>query len=338
MQGSDRVLIILEIQADIHLRKSEYIEAFAAIQQISAKTSPTRAPHYHAHTLAVLAYLEILASGHEANILRNLNASKAAYTALGTQRILLCSRVTAELYLSRGDTKNARVAFEECLSKSRGIYTDLELECLATLGDPQHGMYGQAEILRRAVVYSSFVRKTMDRVATFHALRCLADTFFALGDDETALTVFRVTLQGATKIDIHRLRAECMVGIGNIMMHRGDTLQGREIWQAAHPLFIRSSQMKDAVGLESRLARLSESTTRSPAFEVSPKSASDSITTLDPETGEPLEKLAALSAPEALPVVKAGNISTATRDNFLHRSTDAHAMWPPVATKTQVPL
>jgi hypothetical protein len=79
-----------------------------------------------------------------------------------------------------------------------------------------------------------------------------------MDDDETALNLFRTVLEGGTKMDIHRLRAECMVGIGEIMLRRGDSTQAREMWAAAHPFFLRSSRMKDAASVEKRLAKLSQ--------------------------------------------------------------------------------
>jgi hypothetical protein len=94
-------------------------------------------------------------------------------------------------------------------------------------------------------------------VATFHALRCLADIFAAFHDEETALNLFYTALEGATTIDIHRLRAECMAGIGDIMTHRGNIVKAKQMWEAAHPLFLRSSQTKAAAAIEARLATLS---------------------------------------------------------------------------------
>jgi hypothetical protein len=79
----------------------------------------------------------------------------------------------------------------------------------------------------------------------------------SLEDDETALHLFHTALEAATKMDIHRLRAECMVGIGEIMLARDDPIQAKELWEAAHPLFLRSSRMKDAALVQNRLEQLS---------------------------------------------------------------------------------
>ncbi|KAJ7699806.1 hypothetical protein B0H14DRAFT_2648996 [Mycena olivaceomarginata] len=73
---------------------------------------------------------------------------------------------------------------------------------------------------------------------------------------KTALILFHTALEGAKKIDIHRLRAECMGGIGDIMKHRGNIVEAKEMWEAAIPLFIRSSQTKAAAVVEAQLAEL----------------------------------------------------------------------------------
>jgi hypothetical protein len=58
-------------------------------------------------------------------------------------------------------------------------------------------------------------------------------------------------------MDIHRLRAQCIVGIEEIMLRHYDPMQAKEMWKAAHPLFFRSSRMKDTVSVEKRLEQLS---------------------------------------------------------------------------------
>jgi hypothetical protein len=116
-------------------------------------------------------------------------------------------------------------------------------------------MHGATDTFLWAVVYLALVRK--DPLETLHALRYLADINIIKGDDETALRLFHAAVEAATKMDVHRLRAECMAGIGDIMMRRGDLRQAKEMWTVAHPLFIRSSRMKDAAAVEERLEKLS---------------------------------------------------------------------------------
>jgi tetratricopeptide (TPR) repeat protein len=257
MMDSDRYLAALDICGNVHSLKSEYLEARQQYAQMAEKTSQTCSPGYHAHALCSIAEMDILMEGEVADIVANLNAAESVYVAFGSRRILLCSVVTAELKLYCGDTEDARAAFLECLSKCRSIYPDLVAGCLAALADPAYRMHGTMDSFRWAVVYLAFVQKTKHPIATLHALRCLADVHMSLEDDETALHLFHAALEGGTKIDIHRLRAECMVGIGEIMLRRGDPIEAKEMWAAAHPLFVRSSRMKDATSVKKRLEQLS---------------------------------------------------------------------------------
>ncbi|KAJ7655951.1 hypothetical protein B0H17DRAFT_1146285 [Mycena rosella] len=258
MQASDQHLFSLDIQADIHWRKTEYSHAHTNQTIIGSMTSPSRSPWFHANALATLAYLDIAMSSDEVEIVRNLDNAKGIYKALDSPRIVLCSFITAHLFLHRGESDRARVTFEGCLIKSRDIYSDVKALCLAALGDPRHKMHNQEDTFRWASVFFSFGLKSKDRVATFHALRCLADIYDISNDEETALSLYHTALEGATEMDIHRLRAESMTGIGDIMMRRGDMTQAKEMWEVVHPLFLRSSQMKDAAAIDARVAKLSE--------------------------------------------------------------------------------
>ncbi|KAJ7898501.1 hypothetical protein B0H13DRAFT_1884235 [Mycena leptocephala] len=108
-----------------------------------------------------------------------------------------------------------------------------------------------------AVVYLASSRKTKDPVGMSHALRCLGNVCATMEDEETALNLFHAALDAGSTMDIHRLRAECMVRIGDIMIRRDDSIQVKEMWMAAQPLFVRSSRMKDAASVDKRLEKLS---------------------------------------------------------------------------------
>ncbi|KAJ7107054.1 hypothetical protein C8R44DRAFT_744922 [Mycena epipterygia] len=131
MEGSDRYLMNLDLRAAIYWEKTEYIEARKLYEMIAPKTCPIRSPYLHAHSLACLAYTDIMMARDEAEILVNLNAAKTLYAALGHES-LVCSWTTAELYQYRGDVKDAQAEFEACLSKNRA---QAPVDCLAALGD-----------------------------------------------------------------------------------------------------------------------------------------------------------------------------------------------------------
>ncbi|KAF8154328.1 hypothetical protein K438DRAFT_1777960 [Mycena galopus ATCC 62051] len=235
MRGSDLYLGCHELRAVVHFQKSEYVEARQLHEQISKETSSTSAPLYHANSLINIAFLDILIERPVAGILANMHAAEVIWQSLGAPRVLACSYMTAELKLySCGDAEEAREEFLQCLAKSRGLYQDLQSSCLAALGNPRNGMYSESETSRWAVVSLAFVQKMKDVVGTLNALQCLADVYSILNDGETALNLFHAALDGGTDLDIHCLRAECMVGIGNIMLRHGDLAQAEEMWTGAY--------------------------------------------------------------------------------------------------------
>jgi hypothetical protein len=196
--------------------------------------------------------------GKGADIASNLDAAEAVYVAGGSPKTVWCFLLAAELKLYHGDIENAYTTLLECLSKSRGIYPDIAGHCLAILANQTHGMHRPIDTFSWAVVYLAFVQKTKDPAITFHPLCRLAEVLVSMGDDETALHLFHTALEGATKMEIHHLRADCMVGIGDIVLRRGNLMQAKQMWEAAHPLFVRSRRMEDSAVVEKRLEELSQ--------------------------------------------------------------------------------
>jgi hypothetical protein len=56
-------------------------------------------------------------------------------------------------------------------------------------------------------------------------------------------------------MDIHQSRAECMVRLGDISNGHSNVLTALELWEAAKPLFERSSQSKQVQSVDERLER-----------------------------------------------------------------------------------
>ncbi|KAJ7820890.1 hypothetical protein B0H13DRAFT_1921097 [Mycena leptocephala] len=254
MEGSDRYLNILDLRFDIHFVQTNYIEAHHILTQIVDKTAPTCSPWFHAYSLSMIAYIDILTGCEVPKIVKSLNHAKAVYAALGSQSRPICSWVAAELQLYCGDIKNACSSFIACVSSGLGLHKHIQY-CLETLGNPKHRMHGTIDTFRWAMVYFAFERKTKQLPGTLTALRCLADIYTVLGDEETALNLFHMALEGATKLDIHHLRAECMTGIGDIMMRRGNPVQAEEMWTQCSPTICLFIANEDAALIEERIKK-----------------------------------------------------------------------------------
>ncbi|KAJ7249967.1 hypothetical protein C8J57DRAFT_1723780 [Mycena rebaudengoi] len=249
---------ILSQQAEIHLLKSEYLESRKLQVAIASSCQPT------SHD-AILANLNIvcidIATGADQKIVRqNLDNCKfhgKAFYATRARRICLGADYgAAELRLRDGPHGAAREMFEKCFTQSQDISTEQALLCLERLADYSTGMNSISTTLRWAGVFLSLASKCKDKHQTMQALRCLGKIFSAEGDNETALSVFNVVLAGFTFMDVHRWRADCMVHIGDILNNRGEVMKAVKLWKAARPLFNRSSQMKDIIKIDAKLAEV----------------------------------------------------------------------------------
>jgi hypothetical protein len=132
----------------------------------------------------------------------------------------------------------------------------VKLRAPEQLGDLSAGTNSISTTLRWGGVFLSLALKFKDKCQVMQAFRCLGQILSAHGDDETALCLFNVALDGFTFMDVHRWRADCMVRIGDIWNSRGEVVQAVGLWKAARPLFERSSQMKDIIKLDAKLAEV----------------------------------------------------------------------------------
>ncbi|KAJ7245277.1 hypothetical protein C8J57DRAFT_1725305 [Mycena rebaudengoi] len=249
---------ILSQQAEIHLLKSEYLESRKLQVAIASSCQPT------SHD-AILANLNIvcidIATGADQKIVhQNLDNCKfhwKAFYATRARRICLGADYgAAELRLRDGPHGAAREMFEKCFTQSQDISTEQALLCLERLADYSTGMNSISTTLQWAGVFLSLASKCKDKHQTMQALRCLGKIFSAEGDNETALSVFNVALAGFTFMDVHHWRADCMVHIGDILNNCGEVMMAVKLWKAARPLFNRSSQMKDIIKIDAKLAEV----------------------------------------------------------------------------------
>jgi hypothetical protein len=94
------------------------------------------------------------------------------------------------------------------------------------------------------------------RLELHKSLQFLGDVFQAQEDQDTAISLFTVALDGFTQMDVHRSQAECMVHLGDISEVNGDQLKAVELWETGRPLFEQSSQTKQLAHLNVKLAGL----------------------------------------------------------------------------------
>ncbi|KAJ7822612.1 hypothetical protein B0H13DRAFT_1920078 [Mycena leptocephala] len=239
LEGSNLQLTILDSEASLHFAKSEYRQARRAHSEILSMTALNRSASYHVNSLITIAQIDNIIGAESATVLQSLENARAGYIALGRSP-LLCELVTAEFHLAHGDAVLARGLFMQWLGRYQAYIPDVVSVCLSTVGDPTHDMHNVEDKFRWSVIYLAFVCKIKD---------------LAGQDWDGAQNLFVSALGGATQIDIHRLRGECMVRLGDLSIRRGDTETAREMWGTARPLFVASSQTKEVAAVDLRLTR-----------------------------------------------------------------------------------
>ncbi|KAJ7936190.1 hypothetical protein B0H13DRAFT_1853567 [Mycena leptocephala] len=135
-----------------------------------------------------------------------LNTVRAQCTSCVTWPVglLSCDTQAADLELLEGNVAAARVAFKKSFALSiEADDNDLQLFFLERLGDHTHGMHALEETWRWAGVYLVAALTDDSKWVTKRALRCIGTCLDTQGDDETALNVFQVSLDGFTLMDGH---------------------------------------------------------------------------------------------------------------------------------------
>ncbi|KAJ7218194.1 hypothetical protein C8J57DRAFT_1598276 [Mycena rebaudengoi] len=257
-QQSRLDLSILNLQAEIHLVKSEYLESRKLQVAIASSCQATSYEGILANLN--MAIIDITTGADSKIIHQNLNITqshvKALYGYHGRQTSLIADCVAAELCLRDGALGTVNAMFEKCFALSLDIGVSLARLCAERLGDLSTGMNSIPTTLRWTGIFLGLALKCKDKLRTMQAFRCLGQIFSAHSDEETALSLFMVALDGFTFMDVHRWRADCMVRIADILNNHGEVIKAIELWKTARPLFERSSQMKDINQIDAKLAKV----------------------------------------------------------------------------------
>jgi tetratricopeptide (TPR) repeat protein len=308
-------MIILDTKKAIHLEKTEYAEARQLVARIVQMTSPHRSPYFHANSLLVLVQLDIITGIHDAATLRNLAATRELASELPFYNVTLtCDVCQAELDLRNGDRTKAYTTLK-ILGKRTELPYDSVYLSLANLGDLSNNLCSLETTFHWAITYFALSQKRKQLCHSYQALRCLGDVLLAQGDEQTAMNIFQAVLEASTEMDVHQRRADCMARIGDILVRRGEPDKAKDMWEAALPLFVRSSQAKDAAAIETKLAQLADrdsdalseissagiSTQKSYRFEIAPR---EELASGEDATTEIPAELLNLRAPTGQPVAK----------------------------------
>jgi tetratricopeptide (TPR) repeat protein len=242
-------------EAQVYLLKSEYGEARAIHTQIVQNTSVDQDPSTHAFSLLGIAEIDSIIGAEGSQVHQGLRKAEMLFKSIEYSiGVGYCQTIVADLSLRNGDPSTANDLFQQCLNKFWGKNVDAVSYCLERLADGRRWMVDNfAWRSTWTIVYLAHAQKSKENLHLHNALLFLGDIFLALGDEDTAHSLFIVGLDGFTVMDVHQNRAQCMLRLGDIAKNRGDHSHAIDLWKKAKPLFERSLQTKDLAGIEARL-------------------------------------------------------------------------------------
>ncbi|KAF8144179.1 hypothetical protein K438DRAFT_1993065 [Mycena galopus ATCC 62051] len=261
LQGGEMESVLMNLEAEGYLHKTEYSEARHIQEVILHQTSTKGSPVAHGLALATIAFLDIVTGASADNVSRNLNAAITAFqNAHHARGVSWCEYCHADLLLREGDATGARVEYIRLFASARGRDDEIACYCLVKLADPTN--FPDTETAQWAMIFLAFALhpRVRSRLMLNHALRRLGDVLVRQGTDETALSVLTIALEGFTQMDVHRSRAECMRTIGDVYVRCGELGKAREMWEAAWPLFEYSEQKKEVARIVKKLQALGVAT------------------------------------------------------------------------------
>ncbi|KAJ7046392.1 hypothetical protein C8F04DRAFT_1064144 [Mycena alexandri] len=242
-------------QAEIHMLKTEYLDARAANTRILS--TPHRSAFQAALARINLALIDVALGGQPNAIRLHVDIASSELTELrfplGTY---LCNIVYADLHLGAGNASEAESLFTTAFQALRDQVDEGAIICLERLADLGNGMHGVNQTLQWTGVFLASAHKTKNRLAMMKAIRCLGHILAAHGDEETALQLFEVALEGFTLMGVHGWAADCMLLISGILEKQERLEPAIDLLQKARPLFERSAQFKQVELIDSRVEML----------------------------------------------------------------------------------
>jgi tetratricopeptide (TPR) repeat protein len=258
MDGGELHTCVRTTQAEIHRLKSQYTDARSIQTHIQQDGTADQNPSNHAMDLLNVAQIDIEIGATQYGVRQNIDTAGRLFQEINfSLGITYCDMFRAALDVQAGEFPAARSLFQRCLRSTWGNDSDIVSYCLEKLASVQQWTAADQISSPWPVIFLAHSVKSKQKLELYKALQFLGDVLQAQSDQETAVSLFAVALDGFTQMDVHRSKAECMVRLGDISNLTGNPLEAVKLWEAARPLFERSSQGKQLVDLNTKLAVLS---------------------------------------------------------------------------------
>jgi tetratricopeptide (TPR) repeat protein len=226
---------IMISQAELHQMKAEYREARNIYTEIYLNTSIDHYINNHASALLNIAEIDVVIGGTEHDIHQKLETAKTIFSDFqNLSGLTSCDMVFADLALREGNVAVATDLFQKCLKANWGRESQAITYCLDRVANVRRWPttdFGWTS--RWAVIYLAYAQKLRQKLPLHKALYFLGEVYIFRDDEDTAHSLFTVALEGFTEMDVHRSRGDCMVGLADIAMQRGDLLSAVKFWTEA---------------------------------------------------------------------------------------------------------
>ncbi|KAJ7446584.1 hypothetical protein FB451DRAFT_1148432 [Mycena latifolia] len=254
MSGGDLDNLLMNNLAEVHQLKSEYSEARSIHTQILHTLSLEQEPHGHALALLNVAQIDIEIGAAKHDVHRNLDTAKSLLRTRNSIVMNFCDVMQATVDAKDGGLSGAIDLFRNCVISAWEKEPQVVTYCFEKLADTGPGRPVDQISYTWRVTFLVHSLRLKQKLEIHKALQFLGDMYLAQHDVDSAMSLFTVALEGFTQMDIHRSRGECMLRLGDISKLRGDPQKAVQLWKTARPLFERSSQAKQATGIDERLA------------------------------------------------------------------------------------
>ncbi|KAJ7818679.1 hypothetical protein B0H14DRAFT_1369053, partial [Mycena olivaceomarginata] len=247
---------IMNTQAEVHKCKSEYSEAQDIYIKVLQTTSVDQSAYWHATTLANVAEIELSMDVPTDIIQKNIDQARSILETFGLRTwVTVCDTMLAALSARDKHLLTAQTLFERYLKLN--LDSEINSFCLEWLGNVSRWSSGRP-MNRWTTIFLVHSLKSKKNLEIHKAIQFFGDLFLTQEDESSAISLFTVALEGFTYMDVHRSRAECMLQLGDIFKSRGDLLKAVESWEAARPLFERSSQAQQVKNIDCRFASIGQ--------------------------------------------------------------------------------
>ncbi|KAJ7763455.1 hypothetical protein B0H16DRAFT_1455298 [Mycena metata] len=189
--------MISHSQAEIYLRKSEYVEARSIHAMTLQDTRLDPSAESYGFALLNLSEIDILIGATKETVHLTLGRARKIFTAVKYHPVVAyCDMVSADLDLKEGNETSAKTLFQNYLKSAWAKNTEGVTYCMERLADVSKWpieFHGKA---KWPVLYLCHAHMSREKLAFYKALLFIGDLFID-EDEATAQNLFIVALEGS---------------------------------------------------------------------------------------------------------------------------------------------